>query len=56
MFSKHYPVEVILTKNPDKDFYYMAHSKYLSNSGGFFSLLVTNYLKHDKKNKIYENK
>lgn len=56
MFSKHYPVEVVLTKNPDKDFYYMAHSKYFANSGGGFSLLVTNYLKHDKKNKIYENK
>ena len=56
IFSKHYPVEVILTKNPDKDFYYMAHSKFFANSGGGFSLLVTNYLKHDKKNKIYENK
>jgi hypothetical protein len=45
-----------LTKNPDKDFYYMAHSKFFAKSGGGFSLLVTNYLKHDKKNKIYENK
>ena len=56
MFEKYYPVEVVLTKNPDKDFYYMSHSKYFANSGGGFSLLVTNYLKHDKKNKIYENK
>ena len=56
MFEKYYPVEVVLTKNPDKDFYYMSNSKYFANSGGGFSLLVTNYLKHDKKNKIYENK
>ena len=56
MFEKYYPVEVILTKNPDKDFYYMSHSKFFANSGGGFSLLVTNYLKHDKKNKVYENK
>lgn len=56
MFEKYYPVQVILTKNPDKDFYYMSHSKFFANSGGGFSLLVTNYLKHDKTNKIYENK
>ena len=56
MFEKFYPVEVILTKNPDKDFYYMSHSKFFANSGGGFSLLVTEYLKQDKKNKVYENK
>ena len=32
MFEKYYPVEVVLTKNPDKDFYYMSHSKYFANS------------------------
>ena len=56
MFEKYYPVEVILTKDPDKDFYYMSHSKFFANSGGGFSLLVTEFLKHDKKNKVYENK
>ena len=54
LFEKYYPVEVILTKNPDKDFYYMSHSKFFANSGGGFSLLVTNYLKKNKSNKIYE--
>ena len=39
-----------------KDFYYMSHSKYFANSGGGFSLLITNYLKHSKTNIIYENK
>ena len=38
LFEKYYPVEVILTKNPDKDFYYMSHSKFFANSGGGFSL------------------
>jgi hypothetical protein len=55
LFEKHYPVDVILTKNPDKDYYYMSHSKFFANSGGGFSLLITNFLKKDKKNKIYEN-
>jgi len=54
MFGKHYPVEVILTKNPDKDYYYMANSRFFARSGGGFSGLVVDYLKQDKKNKIYE--
>ena len=55
IFRETYPVNVLITKNPDKDFYYMCHSKFFANSGGGFSLLITNFLKQDKTNKIYEN-
>ena len=55
MFKPYYLVKVILTKDPDKDFYYMCHSKFLANSGGGFSKLITDYVKLDKKNKVYED-
>lgn len=53
IFKKHYAVKVILTKNPDKDFYYMCHSKYFVSAGGGFSKLVTQFLKYNKTSKIY---
>ena len=53
IFKEFYPVEVIITKNPDKDFYYMCHSKYFSPAGGGFSKLIKEYLKFTKS-KIYE--
>jgi len=45
IFKDDYKVSVILTKNPDKDLYYMCNSKYFANSGGGFSRLVINYLR-----------
>ena len=53
VFKNYYPVKVIITKNPDKDFYYMCHSKYFVSAGGGFSELVTQYLKYNKSSKIY---
>ena len=54
IFSKTYPTEIIITKNPDKDLYYMCHSKYFARSGGGFSELVVDYLKQDKNNIVYD--
>lgn len=53
LFEQKYPVKVVLTKNPDKDLYYMCHSKIFANSGGGFSRIITNYLKEKTKAKIY---
>jgi len=48
LFETSYPVKVVLTKNPDKDYYYMCHAKYFARSGGGFSNLVVDYLKGSK--------
>ena len=53
IFNKDYKVNVVITKNPDKDLYYMCNSKFFANSGSGFSRLVTNYLKKQKNVKIY---
>jgi hypothetical protein len=53
LFEKDYPVKVVLTKNPDKDLYYMCHSKFFANAGGGFSRIVLNYLKEKTKARIY---
>ena len=53
IFEKDYKVDVVLTKNPDKDLYYMCNSKFFANSGGGFSKLVTNYLRTQNNVKIY---
>ena len=45
--------KVVLTKNPDKDLYYMCHSKFFANSGGGFSRIITNYLKEKTKAQLY---
>jgi len=55
LFEESYPVKVILTKNPDKDFYYMCHSKFFASSGGGFSRLIESYVKKQKGTKIYSN-
>jgi hypothetical protein len=55
IFKDDYKVSVILTKNPDKDLYYMCHSKFFANSGGGFSRLVLNYLKGLGNVKIYSD-
>ena len=54
LFKKFYPVDVILTKNPDKDFYYMCNSKYFAKSGGGFSGLITDIVSRKSSNVIYE--
>ena len=54
LYKTVYPVSLILTKNPDKDFYYMCHSKYFASSGGGFSRLISNYVKKHK-GKVYDN-
>ena len=46
-------MKVVLTKNPDKDLYYMCHSHFFANSGGGFSRIITNYLKEITNAKIY---
>ena len=40
IFDYDYDVEVKITNNPDKDFYYMCHSEYFCPSGGGYSNLV----------------
>ena len=40
IFDSDYDVEVKITNNPDKDFYYMCHSKFFCPSGGGFSNLI----------------
>ena len=54
LFETSYPVKVVLTKNPDKDFYYMCHSKFFAKSGGGFSGLITDILQRKKSNVVYE--
>lgn len=53
LFEGKYPVNVVLTKNPDKDLYYMCHSKFFANAGGGFSRIVMNYLRETTNSKIY---
>ena len=53
LFETNYPVKVVLTKNPDKDLYYMCHSRFFARAGGGFSNLITNYLQQSKSNKVY---
>ena len=40
IFKNDYNVNVKITNNPDKDFYYMSHSKYFCPSGGGYSNLI----------------
>ena len=56
IFESEYPVNVIITNDPDKDLYYMCHSKYFVKSGkmGGFSQIVANYVKK-KNNIVYQN-
>ena len=53
LFETNYPVNVVLTKNPDKDLYYMCHSYFFANAGGGFSKIVMNYLKEKTKSRLY---
>jgi hypothetical protein len=53
LFEGKYPVNVVLTKNPDKDLYYMCHSNFFANAGGGFSRIITNYLRETTNAKIY---
>ena len=53
LFETSYPVKVVLTKNPDKDLYYMCNSKFFANAGGGFSHIVMNYLKEKTKARLY---
>tara|TARA_B100002019_G_C21273145_1_gene603592 strand:+ start:2755 stop:3540 length:786 start_codon:yes stop_codon:yes gene_type:complete len=48
IFAKHYPVNVIITNDPDKDLYYMCHSKYFVKSGkrGEFTGIISEYIKY----------
>lgn len=50
IFEKKYPTDIIITNNPDKDLYYMCHSKYFIKDGGGFSRIASEYVK--KKNNI----
>jgi hypothetical protein len=54
IFDNDYPTEVIITKNPDKDLYYMCHSKFFSRSGGGYSDIICDYLSKDNTVKIYK--
>lgn len=56
IFEENYPVNVIITNNPDKDLYYMCHSKFFCKSGpkGGFSKIISDYVKRDKNNIVYE--
>lgn len=44
---KGYDTQLVLTHNPDKDFYYMCHSKYFVKSGGGFSNLIEKYVREN---------
>lgn len=54
IFDNDYPTEVIITKNPDKDLYYMCHSKFFSRSGGGYSNIICDYLSKDNTVTIYK--
>jgi len=56
IFDENYPVNVIITNNPDKDLYYMCHSKYFCKSGksGGYTNIVSHYVKKNKNNVVYE--
>ena len=45
IFKNDYNVNVKITNNPDKDFYYMCHSEYFCPSGGGYSNLVKSMVK-----------
>ena len=47
IFKDRYDTQLVLTHNPDKDFYYMCHSKYFVKSGGGFSNLIVKYVKEE---------
>jgi hypothetical protein len=47
IFKDHYDTQLVLTHNPDKDFYYMCQSKYFVKSGGGFSNLIEKYVKEE---------
>lgn len=55
IFESEYPVNVIITNDPDKDLYYMCHSKYFVKSGekGRFSQIAANYVEK-KNNTVYQ--
>ena len=55
IFEGNYPVNVIITNDPDKDLYYMCHSKYFSKSGGRgeFTRIISDYVKRNN-NIVYE--
>ena len=55
IFEENYPVNVIITNDPDKDLYYMCHSKYYSKSGGSgeFTRIISEYVKRNN-NIVYE--
>ena len=50
IFDNDYEVEVKITNNPDKDLYYMCHSRYFCPSGGGYSELIRGIV--TKKNNI----
>ncbi len=56
IFEENYPVNIIITNNPDKDLYYMCHSKYFCRSGkeGGYTNIISNYVKRNKNNIVYE--
>jgi len=56
IFEENYPVNVIITNDPDKDLYYMCHSKYFIRSGerGEFTGIISEHLKRNNYI-VYEN-
>jgi calcineurin-like phosphoesterase family protein len=44
---RNYDTQLLLTHDPDKDFYYMCHSKYFMKSGGGFSNLIEAYVREN---------
>jgi len=52
IFKNDYPVNVKITNNPDKDFYYMCHSEYFCPSGGGYSNLIKSMINNYKKHLI----
>jgi len=57
IFEESYPVKVIITNDPDKDLYYMCHSKYFAKSGeiGGFTNIISEYVKRNN-NIVYGKK
>tara|TARA_B100000900_G_C20582974_1_gene718321 strand:- start:647 stop:1393 length:747 start_codon:yes stop_codon:yes gene_type:complete len=56
IFDPYYPVRVKITNDPDKDLYYMCHSKYFARSGrsGEFSKIISEYVRMNPQNIVYE--
>jgi hypothetical protein len=52
IFKNDYTVNVKITNNPDKDFYYMCHSEYFCPSGGGYSNLVKSMVQKYNKHII----